>query len=149
MPCEFSVTCMYEFGTDLSPRNFEDKVSRRDYPDYYKTISRPTSISDARSLVEKDSIQDWDALAREVRLIWDNAKQYNQEDSDIYAMAEKLEVSSLALSLSPLSLLSLPSLCHVVFCVTNPDILVLVGARATGARRGTTTQSQTFPLSTY
>jgi len=43
--------------------------------------------------VDGDEIQDWEALAREVRLIWDNAKDYNQEDSDIYIMAEKLEVS--------------------------------------------------------
>lgn len=97
MPCKFSVIRMLEFGTEPCSRNFEEKVSRRDYPDYYKTITKPTSISDARALVQKDSIQDWDALAREVRLIWDNAKQYNQEDSDIYAMAEKLEVSSLSL----------------------------------------------------
>jgi hypothetical protein len=43
-------------------------------------------------MVENNSIQDWDALAREVRLIWDNAKEYNQEGSDIYNMAENLEV---------------------------------------------------------
>jgi len=45
-----------------------------------------------RSLVEDDAIPDWDSLAREVRLIWDNAKEYNQEGSEIYTMAEKLEV---------------------------------------------------------
>ncbi len=46
-------------------------------------------------MVENNSIQDWDALAREVRLIWDNAKEYNQEGSDIYNMAENLEVWTL------------------------------------------------------
>ncbi|KIW23528.1 uncharacterized protein PV07_11720 [Cladophialophora immunda] len=74
--------------------NFEEKVSKKDYPDYYKLVKKPTSISDVRALVEKDAIQDWDALAKEVRLIWDNAKDYNQEGSDIYLMAEKLEVWS-------------------------------------------------------
>ncbi|KIV77162.1 hypothetical protein PV11_08986 [Exophiala sideris] len=71
--------------------NFEERVSKKDYPDYYKVIKKPTSISDVRDLVESDAIQDWGALAREVRLIWDNAKDYNQEDSDIYTMAEQLE----------------------------------------------------------
>ncbi|EXJ78066.1 hypothetical protein A1O3_09227 [Capronia epimyces CBS 606.96] len=71
--------------------NFEEKVSKKDYPDYYRLIKRPTAISDVRALVEKDGVQDWDALAKEVRLIWDNAKEYNQEGSDIYIMAEKLE----------------------------------------------------------
>ncbi|EXJ67353.1 uncharacterized protein A1O5_09366 [Cladophialophora psammophila CBS 110553] len=74
--------------------NFEEKVSKKDYPDYYKWIKKPTSIADVRALVEKDAIQDWDALAKEVRLIWDNAKDYNQEESDIYLMAEKLEAWS-------------------------------------------------------
>ena len=78
----------------MALRNFEEKVPKKDYPDYYKLIKKPTSISDARALVEKDSIQDWDALAKEVRLIWKNAKEYNQEGSDIYIMAEKLEVNA-------------------------------------------------------
>ncbi|KIY03582.1 uncharacterized protein Z520_00273 [Fonsecaea multimorphosa CBS 102226] len=74
--------------------NFEEKVSKKDYPDYYKLVKKPTSISDVRALVETDAVQDWDALAKEVRLIWDNAKDYNQEGSDIYLMAEKLEAWS-------------------------------------------------------
>ncbi|KAH0848398.1 hypothetical protein FOPE_02212 [Fonsecaea pedrosoi] len=74
--------------------NFEEKVSKKDYPDYYRLVKKPTSISDVRAMVERDAIQDWDALAKEVRLIWDNAKDYNQEGSDIYLMAEKLEVWS-------------------------------------------------------
>ena len=74
--------------------NFEEKVPKKDYPDYYKLIKKPTSISDVRALVENEIVQDWDALAKEVRLIWDNAKEYNQEGSDIYLMAEKLEVRS-------------------------------------------------------
>lgn len=45
--------------------------------------------------MDKGTIQDWDSLAVEVRLIWDNAKEYNQEGSDIYMMAEKLEASNL------------------------------------------------------
>ena len=72
--------------------NFEEKVPKKDYPDYYKMIKKPTSIADARALVEMGAVQDWDTLAKEVRLIWENAKEYNVEGSDIYLMAEKLEV---------------------------------------------------------
>lgn len=81
--------------TDPAYSNFEERVSKKDYPDYYKVIKKPTSISDVRALVESDAIPDWDTLAKEVRLIWDNAKEYNQEGSDIYIMAEKLEVSDM------------------------------------------------------
>jgi len=79
-------------AANLVGSNFEERVSKRDYPDYYRVIKRPTSISDVRSMVEKDQIKDWDTFSREMRLIWDNAKEYNQEGSDIYEMAEKLEV---------------------------------------------------------
>jgi hypothetical protein len=74
--------------------NFEEKVPKKDYPDYYKVIKRPTSIAEVRAMVEDDVVQDWDTLAKEVRLIWDNAKEYNADDSDIYLMAEKLETWS-------------------------------------------------------
>jgi ATP-dependent helicase STH1/SNF2 len=80
--------------SNIGSSNFEERVPKKDYPDYYKVIKKPTAIADVKALVEKDAIQDWDTLAREVRLIWSNAKEYNTEGSDIYSMAEKLEVSS-------------------------------------------------------
>ncbi|KAK5195497.1 hypothetical protein LTR47_003810 [Exophiala xenobiotica] len=88
---EEQLSFLKELSKQEDAVNFEEKVPKRDYPDYYKVIKRPTSISDVRSMVEDDAIPDWDSLAREVRLIWDNAKEYNQEGSEIYAMAEKLE----------------------------------------------------------
>ncbi|KIW20348.1 hypothetical protein PV08_00923 [Exophiala spinifera] len=71
--------------------NFEERVSKKDYPDYYKVIKKPTSISDVRTMVQDSAVQDWDSLGKEVRMIWENAKEYNQEGSEIYEMAEKLE----------------------------------------------------------
>jgi hypothetical protein len=44
-------------------------------------------------MVRQGKIEDWDALAREVRLIWDNAKEYNDPSSAIYEMTESLEAS--------------------------------------------------------
>ncbi len=55
-------------------------------------IKKPTAIADVRARVEEGPLQDWDGLAKDVRLIWENAKEYNVEGSDIYLMAEKLEV---------------------------------------------------------
>lgn len=72
--------------------NFEEKPPKRDYPDYYKVIQQPTSISDVRNMVEKGKIPDWNSFTKEVRLIWDNAKEYNEPGSPIYEMAEELEV---------------------------------------------------------
>ncbi|ETI25963.1 hypothetical protein G647_02740 [Cladophialophora carrionii CBS 160.54] len=91
---EEQLAFLQELSEQEDAINFEEKVPKKDYPDYYKMIKKPTSISDVRALVEKGVVQDWDALAKEVRLIWDNAKEYNLEGSDIYLMAEKLEAWS-------------------------------------------------------
>lgn len=71
--------------------NFHKKPPKRDYPDYYKVIDRPTSIFDVTTMVQQGKIGDWNALAREVRLIWKNAKEYNEPGSAIYEMTEELE----------------------------------------------------------
>lgn len=71
--------------------NFEEKPSRREIPHYYKVIKQPTSINDVRKKVQKGQITTWPEFAREVRLIWSNAKEYNEPDSSIYNMADALE----------------------------------------------------------
>ena len=76
----------------MPPRNFEEKPSKREIPHYYKVIDRPTSISDVRIMVEKGKIGDWNSFANEVRLIWSNAKEYNEPGSEIFDMALGLEV---------------------------------------------------------
>lgn len=72
--------------------NFFEKPPRRDIPDYYKVIKRPTAIVDVKKAVEKGKIQDWETFATEVGLIWTNAKDYNEDGSEIYEMANELEV---------------------------------------------------------
>lgn len=77
-------------------RNFYEKPSKRQYPDYYQLISRPTSLSDIRRQVEKARFTTWDAFIAEMRLIWINAKAYNDDGSQIYIFAEALEVKSIS-----------------------------------------------------
>ena len=73
-------------------RNFFEKPSKRQYPEYYKIIARPTALADIRKSAEKSRYGTWDAFFEEVRLIWKNAKEFNEEDSEIYRYAEELEV---------------------------------------------------------
>jgi len=80
-----------ELSAQESAVNFEKRPPKRDYPDYYKVIERPTSISDVKIMVQQNKVTDWNALAREVRLIWTNAKEYNEPGSAIYDMTEELE----------------------------------------------------------
>lgn len=84
-------TLLEELSVQDGAVNFEKRPPKRDYPDYYRVIDKPTSISDVKVMVRQGKIADWNALAREVRLIWKNAKEYNEPGSDIYVMAEELE----------------------------------------------------------
>ena len=88
-PCSlttFGLTIAFPF------RNFYEKPSKRLYPDYYQLIPRPTSLTDIRKQVEKGRFSTWDAFTAEMRLIWSNAKVYNDDGSQIYVFAEALEV---------------------------------------------------------
>lgn len=80
-----------ELSIQPDAQNFEKKPPKRDYPDYYKVIERPTSINDVRTLVQQGKIRSWEDFAKETRLIWSNAKEYNEPSSDIYAITETLQ----------------------------------------------------------
>jgi len=80
-----------ELSSQEDAINFERKPPRRELPHYYKVIQRPTSINDLRSMLQQGKFTTWDDFAREARLIWSNAKEYNEPGSEIFTMAEKLE----------------------------------------------------------
>jgi len=94
-PVEGLADAQLQLLDELSSRedaiNFERKPPRRELPHYYKVIQRPTSINDVRMLVQQGKLATWEEFARETRLIWTNAKEYNEPGSDIFGMAEKLE----------------------------------------------------------
>jgi hypothetical protein len=89
LPDSWQLGLMFTFH-----RNFYEKPPRRQYPDYYQLIQRPTSLTDIKKQVEKGRFSTWDAFIVEMRLIWSNAKLYNDDGSQIYLFAEALEVSS-------------------------------------------------------
>jgi hypothetical protein len=86
------------FAKTCFSRNFYEKPSKRQYPDYYQLIPRPTSLTDIKKQVEKGRFSTWDAFIAETRLIWSNAKVYNDDGSQIYVFAEALEVRSTSLA---------------------------------------------------
>ena len=90
---EEMLSMLEELSTQDNAINFEKRPPKRDYPDYYKLIKEPTSISDIKMMVKQGRVKQWNAFAREVRLIWENAKEYNDPDSAIYEITESLEVS--------------------------------------------------------
>jgi len=74
----------------------------RKLEDYYKAITHPVSLKKVAKQTkgihgrnEVTGVTDfktWDAFAEEVSFIWRNARHYNEDGSDIYLLANDLEV---------------------------------------------------------
>lgn len=75
----------------------------RSLTDYYTFIKQPTSL---RSIMNKARgrqgkaeatgitvLKSWDAFENEVAKIWDNAREYNEDGSDMFLLAGEFEVS--------------------------------------------------------
>jgi hypothetical protein len=75
----------------------------RSLKDYYQIIKNPTSLKGLEKKVlgilgknragsGVSEFQTWDAFAYAVNVIWSNARQYNEEESFVWEVAEELEV---------------------------------------------------------
>lgn len=70
--------------------------------DYFKVISDPLSIKKLQKMVKgvhgrgdvsgNSDFKTWNAFEEKSKLLWTNAFFYNEEGSEIYAMAHELEV---------------------------------------------------------
>ena len=71
--------------------------------DYYRTVTDPLSLKKLQKLVkgihgrgDSGSMSDfktWAAFEERSKLLWTNAYFYNEEGSEIYSLAQDLEVS--------------------------------------------------------
>lgn len=81
----------------------------RKLEDYYKVIRHPVSL---KSVLKRTKgihgrapptnvtdFKNWDAYEDEMSFIWRNAKEYNEDESDMYKLAEDFEVCPDALYL--------------------------------------------------
>lgn len=69
--------------------------------DYYKLIKHPVSLKSVNKLVRgikgrepptgSTFLKSWHAFEEEVSYIWSNARNYNEDGSDIYLLSEELE----------------------------------------------------------
>ena len=88
-------------GSDLA-LNFLERPDKKRYADYYRKIAKPVALyilqkrtkGVIHNKVTGVSIyHSWDEFAEDVRLLWKNARAYNEEGSEIYELAGKLEVN--------------------------------------------------------
>ncbi|GAA6041769.1 hypothetical protein JCM8097_008324 [Rhodosporidiobolus ruineniae] len=70
---------------------FRDLPDRRSYPDYYQVIKEPRCLHGIMDNLSRGIYSSPQAVAYDLFLIWNNAREYNEQGSMVYADADKLE----------------------------------------------------------
>ncbi|XP_065810845.1 polybromo 1, like isoform X4 [Labrus bergylta] len=70
---------------------FMVKPSKKDYPDYYKVILEPMDLKTIEQNIRIERYTSEDALMDDMKLMFRNARHYNEEGSQVYNDADILE----------------------------------------------------------
>ncbi|XP_060775398.1 polybromo 1, like isoform X2 [Neoarius graeffei] len=70
---------------------FMVKPSKKDYPDYYQVILEPIDLRSIESNIRADRYVSEEALMNDMKLMFRNARHYNEEGSQVYNDADILE----------------------------------------------------------
>ncbi|XP_076615655.1 polybromo 1, like isoform X5 [Chaetodon auriga] len=70
---------------------FMVKPSKKDYPDYYKVILEPMDLKTIEHNIRNERYATEEALMDEMKLMFRNARHYNEEGSQVYNDADILE----------------------------------------------------------
>lgn len=62
---------------------FMVKPSKKDYPDYYKIILEPMDLRTIDHNIRSDRYPSEDAMMEDMRLMFRNARHYNEEGSQV------------------------------------------------------------------
>lgn len=87
-----AVTEAREVGTNRRLCDlFMVKPSKKDYPDYYKVILEPMDLKTIEHNIRNERYTTEDALMEDMRVMFRNARHYNEEGSQVYNDADILE----------------------------------------------------------
>ncbi|TFY81203.1 hypothetical protein EWM64_g2811 [Hericium alpestre] len=70
---------------------FRELPDKRDYPDYYRIISTPIALSTLRKRISTNYYKTVTQFRDDVKLMFSNARMYNQEGSWVYVDAVEME----------------------------------------------------------
>ncbi|CAJ1050642.1 polybromo 1%2C like isoform X3 [Xyrichtys novacula] len=70
---------------------FMVKPSKKDYPDYYKVILEPMDLKTIEHNIRNERYTTEEALMEDMKLMFRNARHYNEEGSQVYNDADILE----------------------------------------------------------
>uniref|UniRef100_A0A5K3EUD3 Bromo domain-containing protein n=1 Tax=Mesocestoides corti TaxID=53468 RepID=A0A5K3EUD3_MESCO len=65
--------------------------SKDDYPDYYDVIQEPIDLTMIKERMETNKYPTHQAMVADLRLMFNNARRYNEEDSQVYRDADTLD----------------------------------------------------------
>uniref|UniRef100_A0A0K0DFJ5 Bromo domain-containing protein n=1 Tax=Angiostrongylus cantonensis TaxID=6313 RepID=A0A0K0DFJ5_ANGCA len=80
----------HKVGTYWPAGAFMELPSSREYPDYYRVIERPIDLKTIKEKIENNKYHSSIQLMEEFTVLFDNARQYNEADSQISRDAGKL-----------------------------------------------------------
>lgn len=80
-------------GKDGSPLflSFERLPDKAAVADYYETITNPIALDNIRKKAKRKKYSDVDQVLDDLELMFDNAKLYNEDDSEVYQAAVELQ----------------------------------------------------------
>ncbi|CAF0946046.1 unnamed protein product, partial [Brachionus calyciflorus] len=70
--------------------HFMEKVSEKDYPDYYEAIKEPIDLTTIKDKLRNKKYENKEQFAYDCRLIFDNCEYFNEDDSLIGQAGHKL-----------------------------------------------------------
>jgi hypothetical protein len=70
---------------------FMELPSRKAYPDYYNIIQQPIDLTTIQKKIEANGYANWADFQADFELLVNNAKTYNEPDSDIYLDAVEIQ----------------------------------------------------------
>ncbi len=70
---------------------FQEKPSKKLYPDYYQVIQHPIDMNTIEGNIRNDHYNTLDDIVGDFRLMFSNCRKYNEEGSMIYEDSSVLE----------------------------------------------------------
>jgi len=76
---------------DLKVLHFEKPPDKTQFPEYYQEIKNPIALDMIKKKAKRKKYNSVDAVMRDLELMFENAKGYNLEDSEVYRCAVDLQ----------------------------------------------------------
>lgn len=71
--------------------HFEKMPDKADFPDYYETIKKPIALDIIKRKAKRKNYNSVDAVLKDIDLMFENAKIYNEENSTVWQAAVDLQ----------------------------------------------------------